>query len=65
MKTPEGADGPVAAAHTGSATSSAQLEEELAAERDFETGNYIELSHEQLVRCMETGESPWPDESQD
>ena len=40
-------------------------QEELAAERDFETGNYIELTHEQLARCIETGESPWPDESQD
>jgi hypothetical protein len=30
---------------------------------DFERGDYIELTVEQLERCAATGESPWPDES--
>lgn len=43
-----------------------EVEEELQrAERDFERGDYIELSRDQLERCIETGESPWPDESRD
>jgi hypothetical protein len=37
----------------------------LAAERDFENGDYIEVTAEQLERCIATGESPWPDESRD
>ena len=42
---------------------SPELEAELLeAERDFETGNYIELTAEQLEHCARTGESPWPDE---
>jgi len=40
------------------------LEQELLqAERDFERGDYIELTVEQLEHCAATGESPWPDES--
>ncbi len=39
------------------------LAEILAAEADFERGDYIELTPEQLRRAIETGESPWPDES--
>jgi hypothetical protein len=39
------------------------LSEILAAEADFERGDYIELTPEQLRRAIETGESPWPDES--
>ena len=40
------------------------LAEELRqAEEDFERGDYIELTVEQLDRCVATGESPWPDES--
>lgn len=35
------------------------------AELDFERGDYIELTPEQLERCITTGESPWPDESHD
>lgn len=36
------------------------------AEQDFENGDFIELSDEQLDRIVETGESPWAlDESQD
>jgi hypothetical protein len=30
---------------------------------DFERGDYIELTVEQLEHCAATGESPWPDES--
>jgi hypothetical protein len=40
------------------------LERELRqAEEDFARGDYIELTPEQLERCIATGESPWPDES--
>ncbi len=40
------------------------LEDELrSAAQDFERGDYIELTDEQLARCIATGESPWPDES--
>ncbi|MGH7282169.1 MAG: hypothetical protein ACRELY_11635 [Polyangiaceae bacterium] len=35
----------------------------LEAERDFERGDFIDLTPEQLERCIATGESPWPDES--
>jgi hypothetical protein len=42
----------------------ADLVEELhSAMSDFERGDFIELSDEQLARCIATGESPWPDES--
>jgi hypothetical protein len=42
----------------------ADLEDELrSAVDDFERGDYIELTDEQLARCIATGESPWPDES--
>ena len=37
----------------------------LSAEADFERGDYIDLTPEQLARCIATGESPWPDESLD
>ncbi len=41
-----------------------ELEEELLrAEADFERGDFIELSREELDHCIQTGESPWPDES--
>jgi hypothetical protein len=40
-----------------------ELAEELRrADEDFERGDYIELTVEQLDRCIATGESPWPDE---
>ncbi|HEX3594474.1 MAG TPA: hypothetical protein VHU80_05210 [Polyangiaceae bacterium] len=40
------------------------LERELVrAMEDFELGDYIELTVEQLEHCAATGESPWPDES--
>lgn len=44
----------------------AELQEELRqAERDFENGDFVELTIEQLDRIIETGESPWPAESHD
>lgn len=46
-----------------SADQSDLLAEILAAEADFARGDYIELTPEQLRRAIETGESPWPDES--
>ena len=40
------------------------LERELLqAMQDFEGGDYVELTVEQLEHCAATGESPWPDES--
>jgi hypothetical protein len=38
------------------------LSEILSAEADFERGGYIDLTPEQLTRCIETGEFPWSDE---
>ena len=35
----------------------------LQAVQDFERGDYIELTVEQLEHCAATGESPWADES--
>jgi hypothetical protein len=41
-------------------TAQAELEAELRqAERDFENGDFIELTDEQFDRIVETGESPW------
>ena len=51
---------------TSSITEVAQdgLEAELLeAERDFERGDFIELTVEQLDRCIAAGEWPWPDDS--
>ena len=43
---------------------SSDLEDELrSAADDFENGDYIELSAEQLERGITNGESPGPDES--
>ena len=43
---------------------SRDLETEFQSEKDFENGDYVELTVEQLDRCMETGEWPkWPDGS--
>lgn len=47
---------------TAVADESDLLEEILAAEADFERGDYIELTVEQLEHCAATGESPWPDD---
>jgi hypothetical protein len=42
------------------------LEQELLqALEDFERGDYIELTVEQLEHCAATGESPWPDAEHD
>jgi hypothetical protein len=42
----------------------AELEEELRqAERDFANGDFIELTIEELDRCIAAGKWPWPDES--
>ena len=38
-------------------------EELLRAMEEFERGDYIELTVEQLAHCAATGESPWPDDS--
>ncbi len=39
------------------------LEHELRqAMEEFERGDYIELTVEQLEHCAAAGESPWPDE---
>ncbi len=35
----------------------------LEAERDFARGDFIELTIEQLDRCIAAGEWPWPDDS--
>ena len=41
-----------------------ELEQEFSRAMDeFERGDYVELTVEQLERCAATGESPWPDES--
>jgi hypothetical protein len=41
-----------------------ELERELLqAMEDFESGDYVELTVEQLEHCAATGESPWPEES--
>lgn len=37
----------------------------LQAMADFDRGDYIELTVEQLEHCAATGESPWPKESYD
>lgn len=40
------------------------LERELLrAMTDFDDGDYVEITVEQLENCAATGESPWPDES--
>ena len=55
------------AAHSANAPTPASepdlLAEIQSAEADFERGDYIDLTPEQLARCIETGEFPWPDES--
>lgn len=41
-----------------------QLEDELRrAEQDFAQGDFIELTVEDLDRCIAAGEWPWPTES--
>jgi hypothetical protein len=42
----------------------APLENDLRrANEDFKQGDYIELTDDELERCIATGESPWPNES--
>jgi hypothetical protein len=39
------------------------LEQDLqSATDDFDQGDYLELSDEQIEHCIATGESPWPDQ---
>jgi hypothetical protein len=46
------------------AVEQAELEAELGqAERDFASGDFVELTLEQLDRCIAAGEWPWPNES--
>jgi hypothetical protein len=33
------------------------------AAENFDRGDYIDLSNEQLADCVATGESPWPEDS--
>lgn len=45
-------------------TEQAELEDELRqAEADFARGDFIEVTLEELDRCIAAGEWPWPDES--
>jgi len=55
---------PTAAVKISQAAMQAELEEELRhAEENFARGDFIELTIEQLDRCIAAGEWPWPDES--
>ena len=55
---------PNAVATSTEVTMQTELEEELRqAERDFARGDFIELTIEQLDRCIAAGEWPWPNES--
>jgi hypothetical protein len=55
---------PGAAARSLEETTQAELEIELRqAEDDFERGDYIELTVEELDECIAAGKWPWPDES--
>jgi hypothetical protein len=41
-----------------------ELDEDLRqAEADFASGRFVDLTIEELDRCMAAGEWPWPDES--
>jgi hypothetical protein len=51
---------PAAAVKKTQATLQAELEEDLRqAEEDFARGDYIELTVEELDRCIAAGEWPW------
>ena len=54
-----------AAKGTQATTQQAQLEEELRqAEADFAHGDFVELTLEEIDRCVAAAEEwPWPDES--
>jgi hypothetical protein len=52
---------PNAAATSPEMTMQAELEEELRqAEEDFARGDFIELTVEELDRCIAEGRWPWP-----
>jgi hypothetical protein len=51
---------PISAAKSSQATLQAELEEELRqAEEDFARGDFVELTIEELDRCIAAGEWPW------
>jgi low affinity Fe/Cu permease len=55
---------PTAIVKTSQAAMQAELDEELRqAEEDFARGDFIELTIEQLDRCIAAGVWPWPDGS--
>jgi hypothetical protein len=55
---------PNAAAANPEMMMQAELEEELQqAEEDFARGDFIELTVEELDRCVAAGQWPWPDAS--
>jgi hypothetical protein len=57
---------PTTAVNGSQTATQADLEDELRqAEQDFARGDFIELTIEQLDRCITAGEWPWPDESSD
>ncbi|HWP04335.1 MAG TPA: hypothetical protein VNN72_01275 [Polyangiaceae bacterium] len=60
---PSGAGVPVSAPRRVAQAAPDLAQELLQAMTDFELGDYIELTVEQLDHCAATGESPWPDES--
>jgi hypothetical protein len=52
---------PHAAERNHDALDRTDLEEELRlAEKDFQRGDFIELTVEELDRCIAAGEWPWP-----
>jgi hypothetical protein len=54
---------PNAAEKNREALDRTDLEEELRlAEQDFQRGDFIELTVEELDRCIATGKWPWPEE---
>ena len=59
---PKGASAPGDASVLVRTSKNELLSEILSAEADFERGDYIDLTPEQLACCIETGEFPWPDE---
>jgi hypothetical protein len=51
---------PTTAMKSSDATSQAELEEELRqAENDFANGDFIDVTIEELDRCIAAGEWPW------
>jgi hypothetical protein len=51
---------PISTAKSSQATLQAELEEELRqAEEDFARGDFVELTVEELDRCIAAGEWPW------